>query len=308
VCAADWADLVALLEAVPRVVTPELGWEEPGLETTDPSSGISFLLMPDLGEPDYDLPPLTPGCAEGPGAEPEAAIEGETAPHPDFEVLRDFKRWLGAHRLSNATVDKHTRNAASFLAYMHGVAEVPLRAIHEFDLRDFLFDWIHRRSGLPATVARAAPASLGKLFRFLGEARGIELPRSAIVLGEKEWFAIRAATCPGGPFWDENTQVWIGELTRDLHARVMLPSEELGEDDAWGERMGPVEWRLHRELRRRWLLWRDELVHQGVTVHDALRAELEDRQRAWEAAPNERADGRTPTEAVRAERREQTST
>jgi hypothetical protein len=39
---------------------------------------------------------------------------------------------------------------------------------------------------------------------------------------------------------------------------------------------------LVRELQRRWLVWRDELVASGVRAPDALRAALVAHQREWE--------------------------
>lgn len=305
ICAADWADLVAVLDAVPRVIVPALASHGPEHAIADRTSGMSFVVVPRLMSPGYAPVPLTPGYAEGPGADPYAALAGETAPEAELELLSGFREWLAARRLSTATLDKHTRIAGAFLHYLHHVAAVPFRAVHEFDLRDFLFDWIHRRSGLRRTAIGSAPAALTKFLAFLSDAHGIHCPWAAPVLSERDLFLERAETCPGGPFWDSRTMDWIGDLTADLDMRVMLPSDELGDDDEWGSSMGEVEWALHHELRRRWLLWRDELIRAGgVTDHDALLDELEQRQRAWQTAPNPKVAGRTPVEAVLAERAE----
>ena len=68
--------------------------------------------------------------------------------------------------------------------------------------------------------------------------------------------------------------------------------------------MGPVEYVLHHELCRRWLIWRDEAVHSGTTDPADLRAALVRRQREWEGAPHPGHGGRTVVEVVAEERRD----
>ncbi|MDP2958081.1 MAG: SEC-C domain-containing protein [Longimicrobiales bacterium] len=49
ICHQDWADLVALLNALPRFLADGMGLSSPATAAVDPVSGISFLLLPDLG-------------------------------------------------------------------------------------------------------------------------------------------------------------------------------------------------------------------------------------------------------------------
>jgi hypothetical protein len=67
--------------------------------------------------------------------------------------------------------------------------------------------------------------------------------------------------------------------------------------------MGVVEFELHRELRRRWLLWREALISAGMVEPNAAREELVRRQRAWETTPHPNHGGITPVAAVARERK-----
>jgi hypothetical protein len=95
---------------------------------------------------------------------------------------------------------------------------------------------------------------------------------------------------------------WRAEVYDDLDARVLLPGRELAEVGEWGAVMGLEEAALSRELGRRWLLWRDEVIAGGITEPAAARAALAERQRARERSPHPRHGGRSPAEVVRRER------
>jgi len=82
------------------------------------------------------------------------------------------------------------------------------------------------------------------------------------------------------------------------------PDSALGEDDTWGILQGLTEAELNDELQRRWLLWRDELIRAGTDRPGALADALLERQVAWETTPHPALAGKTPVEAVQAERRE----
>jgi hypothetical protein len=71
--------------------------------------------------------------------------------------------------------------------------------------------------------------------------------------------------------------------------------------------MGIAEAGLSRELERRWLLWRDDVIGGGVSEPATVRAELVRRQRAWETTPDAEHGGATPVEAVLRERDESPS-
>ncbi|MDP2958080.1 MAG: SEC-C metal-binding domain-containing protein [Longimicrobiales bacterium] len=305
ICRHDWADLVALLDALPRFLTHGLGFSGRDAAAVDPVSGISFILLPDVNA-NVPAPPLTLGGAEGPGAEPEAALllDPDEASLGDPTLLEDFGDWLDASGLAESTVQKHMTNVVSFLFYLEDTEGVPVRAIHEYDLRSFFFDWIHRKTAAGRGRIESTPASLRKFVTFLREDRGIHLPWARGVLDDQEFYRARARSCPREPFWSRRTRKWLEELTLDFFLRGFLPDDAMGEDDEWGDTMGDVEWKLHAELQRRWLLWREELIRAGVSEHRAVLTELCRRQRAWETAPNPGGDGRTPIEAIRAERQE----
>ena len=58
------------------------------------------------------------------------------------------------------------------------------------------------------------------------------------------------------------------------------------------------------ELQRRWLLWRDELLRDGVHDPEELLSRLLDMQQSWQETSQDRLEVRTPEQAVRAERKE----
>jgi hypothetical protein len=93
------------------------------------------------------------------------------------------------------------------------------------------------------------------------------------------------------------------DLTVDLQNRVMLPSESLGAGECWGATMGSTEARLHKELQRNWLVWRDELIANGTVVPDELRPPLLERQRRWEQTPLADRGGHSPFDLVMRERK-----
>jgi hypothetical protein len=305
ICRSDWCDLVTLLDTVPRFLdSVETGSGEP-LGWQDPETGISFALLPEIGgipEP----PELHPGCAEGPGAEviatPAWHTWEESPKRP--EMVDRFADWLAATGVRPSTVDKHRRNVEDFLRFLEDTQGITAHSVHELDLREFLYDWVHRRSGAGSTRIEAVPASLSRFFAFLESEEQLSLPIAEELLGERELFRIRARSCPHQPFWTQATREWMAPLTMDLYSRVLLPDDGLGEDDEWGDTMGDIEWQLRSELGRRWLGWRDELIREGITGPPAVREELVRRQRAWERESQEALGGLTPIQAILGERDE----
>ena len=65
-----------------------------------------------------------------------------------------------------------------------------------------------------------------------------------------------------------------------------------------------MEAELDDELQRHWLLWRDELIRSGLRQSDEVRAVLKQREAKWLTTPHPRCDGRTPVDAIEAEREE----
>jgi len=97
---------------------------------------------------------------------------------------------------------------------------------------------------------------------------------------------------------------WRSLINAELAGDLLLPGHRLGEDDSWGSTMGLAEAALQRELHRRWLIWRDELIRAGSDRWQELAPGLAERQRQWELAPHPGYDGRTPVAVVRQERAE----
>ena len=92
-------------------------------------------------------------------------------------------------------------------------------------------------------------------------------------------------------------------MSLDLSERDLLPGSEMADGGVWGETMGEVQWTLHRELQRRWLIWRDEVIAAGTVAPDDVRKALGERQRAWESTPHKGCGGATPVAAVARERK-----
>lgn len=315
--AAEAEDLTVLLRAVPRFVEEydELFPDEPGEppEWRDPESGAvlrPLLLMPEEEEESLWEPPfrLRTGCAEGPGADPSAAVAAPEDPDAFAEVeegvVERFGAWLAREeRFSRATVEKHTINAGLFVEYLARWQGISLRSVTEYDLRTFLYDWYPRKVADSRTRALSVPTSLRRFFAFLEQAGGISCPWADEILRDKGTFEIRLDEFPGGFWWDEEVREWQGEFYEDLAERVFLPEPGLAGGGAWGGAMGPTEALLHRELQRRWLLWRDEVIRGGATDPDEVRDALAARQRKWETSKSRALGGKTPAQAIRAERR-----
>lgn len=300
----------ALAEAAPGSITALAdGWTDRDTKTSlvrfggeieDPDDELEW-----QGPGDAAVDRLVPGGAIGPGAEPAAALRqitrgGDELPL-DQRRLDRFAAYLEATGLKPATVSRHRDNVFLFLDFLRG-SGVPLAAVHELDLRTFLFDWYPRKVMDSRTGAGSTPTSLKRFFRFLAEEEGIDCPWAAPILRHKDAFLARWESFPGGFFWDPAVQTWRAAVARDLDRRLLIPRSQLAEDDEWGLTMGPREAGLHEELQRRWLLWRDEAIAAGPERSVTLRPLLEQRQLRWETSPHPRHEGKTPLEVIRAER------
>jgi hypothetical protein len=247
---------------------------------------------------------LEPGCATGPGAEPAAVLpepEGPEDVHPELDVIDAFAARL-RDELAEATATRHARNAADLVRLVNGRHGAPLRALHELDLRTFLYDDFPRlRPGYTRTDS--LPASIRRFLAFLAEREGIELPWAEPILADKDALARRVARAPAGPWWNPEVVAFRADLADDLERRAMLLPDDWG--GLLGDTLtfGPEEHRLRRVAQRLWLAWRDELILAGTDrsapLHDALAARLQD----WVAQPDpDDADGRTRLEVVKADR------
>jgi Domain of unknown function (DUF6930)/SEC-C motif len=151
--AADAADLLAIVGAVAAWTAAIDGDEEILCQGpwTDPETGVALEWAgTEIERLRNEVVRLEPGDAQGPGAAPLSRVD-ETAPDrrepaPRDEVwLRKLAAHLKSRGLSDATVRLHAENADLFLDYLANWAGVPIAAVHEFDLRSFLFDWYPRK-------------------------------------------------------------------------------------------------------------------------------------------------------------------
>jgi hypothetical protein len=319
-------DLAALLEAVPRFVAEHSGAVEEarpveGWRDRKTGARLSYhaearvlaQLTEELAESPFSrVGELAPGGPEGPGADPEAAVHppaelaaAEAFIDAELAVIERFAGYLHeVEGLAASTVKSHTANARIFVEFLAGQQGAPVRAVHEYDLRFFLFDVFHREVAVTESQGRSMPVSLERFFEFLAAEEGIVCPWADGVLGERRAYEERRRSYPGGAPLSDEVMDWRGDHDEELYARLLLPDTGLGEDDEWGEIMGRTEFLLRRELHRRWLLWRDREIRSGRTESRELLDVLLARQRSWEADPQPALGGKSPRRAIRGERRE----
>jgi len=318
----DAADLTTVLRAVAAMTATADNGERLSrgetLEWRDPETGILLRHESpecDAGEPAPWPPPreLLPGGPEGPGARPESVLDGLRDEVPDWIerailLLAGFGAALRGQGFSESTVDKHTTNVDTFLMFLGERQGVPLSAVHEFDLRVFLFDWYPRKVLDAAYRQDAMPTSLERFFRWLADEEGIHCAWASRVLSERDVYRARLLDLSDRPWWDDSMDGWRAELYADLHERVMLHDAGLGQTETWGEdgpfgwSMNPGEARLDHLLQRAWLRWREELIRSGVTSPALVRGHLVARQREWETTPRPDLNAQTPFQAIRRER------
>lgn len=332
-------DIEAALLAIPRFVESHraaLAGDEVvrfPLRWTDPESGtiVSYDgsdYEDDLGESLWGIPSdIGPALPKGSGADPTATItddstrvigeyNAETIQRfiaDEMKIVARFGEQLssdtGGKTLSRTTVSRHIKNAELFIDFLGNYQGYPLRAVTEYDLRVFLYDWYPRKVRSSKTGARSLLVSLARFFEYLAEFENIEYPWALPILRDVDVFMERWESFPGGPWWDADTDDWQSDLHANLSARALLCEMGGNGDDEvdWGGGaggMGMVELELAQALQRQWLLWREEEVLRGTTDPELARAAIIPRQREWEQTPNALVDGLTPAEAVARERAE----
>ncbi|HEU0013242.1 MAG TPA: SEC-C domain-containing protein [Longimicrobium sp.] len=282
---------------------------------TDPATGIT-VGMPDPGplfgdddEEEYGplpWPPFTrarPICAEGPRANPHAALDYLAEPSPalvlaEEERLQRYRGWLDGQKLSKAARERRLRTAREWTELLAVDERIPAGAATEYDLRYFIYHWLP--GGAPLTVLRDVPACVRSLCGWLEAHEGIRYPFAEAVVAELE----QMVRDDGGPM-DSLLISWAPRLMKDLDGRLLLPRAEVADGDLdWPPIQIPDVAVLRRELRRRVLLWHDEAVRAGTTDPADLGAELRRRQTEWETAPHPVAGGQTPEDRVRENLRE----
>lgn len=249
---------------------------------------------------------LTPALPEGLGAAPAAALaesEPETLRRSHDPLVLEFEAMLGQSGLVERTARRHAMNAELLLDFLTGTEGIPLHAMTEYDLRVFLHDWCLRKVRAPVAHLRGIPLSIKRFLGFVALRDQVFFPWAFPILADRARFEQRLQTFPGGFFCDEAVRDWQQEVILELAAYELLPETSMAGGGEWGETMGLVEYRLSRELRRRWLLWRDEVIGTGVVDPEAVRKELIRRQRNWEKAAHPGHRGASPVEVVAQERK-----
>ncbi|MEK7668036.1 MAG: SEC-C domain-containing protein [Gemmatimonadota bacterium] len=311
ITSAQGADLIAALRSVPAFVTQfraELrSWMGERLEWRDPETGVTLTLP--RNDDWQDFPPrpdvLTPALPTGPGAAPEKAIlrhEPEKLWQREQPLFVAFVDSLLERDLSERTVERHAANVGLLLDYLASYESIPLNAMTEYDLRIFVHDWCLRRVEFSAADLRGIPVSLKRFFAFVAERERVVFPWAAEILADRARYEERLASRPGHMTDDAAVFVWEAEVSLALSDRELLPDNDMADGGTWGETMGSVERTLHRELGRRWLLWRDEVIAAGMVAPTDVRKALIERQREWESRPHKGCGGATPVAAVARER------
>ncbi|HEV3052634.1 MAG TPA: SEC-C domain-containing protein [Longimicrobium sp.] len=239
----------------------------------------------------------SPVRAAGPGAATEPRLgtwevtleELESAKAAEQERIHRFGEWLREQGVpqEEAQVDLRNANAWTWTTIAVGSPA----GVTELDLRLFLYDQYVRKTDPTPEAVAALPRSMRRIVRWLEEREGVRYPFAASVLNELERIAARARQMDE-PL-EDTLRILSYDVYEDLDVRVMLPASR-----GWPDLMSAEVAQLREELQRRWLLWYDELVRDGMTDFGELEDVLLARQCEWEAAPHPRVGGRTPLEVV----------
>ncbi|MDB4950891.1 MAG: hypothetical protein JWM27_3540 [Gemmatimonadetes bacterium] len=287
-----------------RVATRALGAVTLAAAGVDPESlGVRVSVM-DAPEGDDECEPMEPPrpvLAEGPGADPLAALRDAEAGSDDLEEMEQarFQRlqgWLMEQGLPKSVLATAVRNAndwGTFCVY-HAI---PAGAVTEYDLRLFLYRFFPLAVESTKAATRDLPRSMELVLRFLEAEEGIRYPFGDAVLAELREHADQAKV--DGTTLDKVLSGLAESFWDDQDSRGLLPAPELRDvPGGWAAGMKVLPG-LRRELHRRWLLWYDEEVRNGATDYEALYVALVQRQRAWENAPHPDYGGRTPVQVIR---------
>jgi len=247
---------------------------------------------------------LEAGGPQGTGADPAARITDIEEPGNalvDAPIVEAFEAHL-RESVTEATAARHARNAEVLVEFLNGRHGVPLRALHEYDLRTFLYSEFPRlRPGYTRT--ESLPGSLRRFFAFLSERHDLQFPWAKALLSDRQSLERRVHAAPVGGWWNPDIQYFRADVWEDLDRRtLLLPDDWAGalEPEAF---TGIGEARLHHEAQRRWLVWRDDLIHGGMDTPDELYDALGVRLLEWLDEPDpEDRDGRTRLAVIRAER------
>lgn len=299
----DLERLTQALKAVPRWLA--------GIEPPDGAAEVSLHLAPDTAT----FPPtLRPAGPRGSGARPGAFLalpEEDSGPDDRHTgsvsgaatsdrtglgsasdavvaaaaharlLVQDFAAELDQSGLGHETVRSHALNVAAFLRFLLEVRGIPVGGVSEGDLREFLHDWHPRHFAEGLTVARRMPVSLKRFLQYLEREEDLRLPWAGPILEDRDYIRRRMDSCPGADPDDPRVSEWRLEVADELEYRLLRPN--LWEyDEIAMERSASRRINLMRELERNWLLWRDELIEEGVDDPRELVVDLVQRQSEWQ--------------------------
>ena len=235
--------------------------------------------------------------AEGPGVEAEPRVgmwdysleQHQSCMAAEQERIGRFAGWLREQGVPEEEAGVDLQNANAWTGSVLGAGSPG--AVTEFDLRLFLYDIYVRKTDPSPEAVRALPRSMRRIFQWQQEREGVRYPFAGAVLDELEEIAARAREMDE-PL-EETLRILSYNVYDDLDSRVMLPSSS-----GWPDMMNIEVAHLRDELQRRWLLWYDELVKDGLTGFRDLEDVLLGRQHEWENTPHPRVGGRTPVEVI----------
>lgn len=315
----DLSDALASLARLVKSRSPELlRCERLGLPFTwtDEANGLSLQITPRTLGADRLWrveEELAPCLAAGAAADPAAALrdlpDADLLP-PAVALIDRFHAWLEQRPRQRSKADVHAVRAYRFMGDFLGVVQrIPYQSVTEYDLRSFLVHHLPQEIDQPRANALDSLVSLRLSFQYLREEEGIDAPWAAAALAERDALDMRLETCPRNAWFGDSSALWrlIGD--NDLRRRLLLHDGRLAgkvkfgfnEEQDWVG-MSPLEASLSRELQRHWLLWRDELLADGVTEPFALTQALKARREAWATAGNG-LFRKSPLAQVEAERR-----
>lgn len=258
---------------------------------------------------DYESrPPLWPvpwrlypgGARRAPGGDTRGPRVLKMTGEGDAAVERFHAAQLRRGRLPDK-IERDTRAARQFIDFLSAEQGARPAGVNEYDLRLFLFDHYPRLLRTTESDALKLQVSLRRFFKFLAAEEDICCEWAEPLLRERTIYLKLWRTCPGSDPNDEAVLDWQDDLRGDLDSRVMI-LEPLTEECNWSWLPRGPDWpRLKRELSRKWLVWRDEVIRGGIIHRDAVREALVKRQEHWETTRHPGYGNQTPAEIVMGE-------
>jgi len=255
--------------------------------------------------------PLHPGGPAGPGADLASRVtppQGESVFPRTWDETMRYASWLqrspwvtmADDRIEN--LDEVELLLPPVVALVRRLADwrVPLVAFHEHDLYRFLAEY---PMGTGVTVSEAVTVldSLRPFFEYLRSVWQVACPWADAILDDRAGYeSIASRVVEAFPIdmplsSDAATRV-LNMLREHSRERGFVPGPEVVPGTPWRrvpdatevgpgrdppELPGPTERELKRELEARWLVWREELIVDGVTSREELLERLTRRKEQW---------------------------